>query len=671
MPGPVEGKAAALGGLKVVEIASDVGEYCGKLYADLGADVLLVEPVGGSPTRLRTPFFGDEIGPNTSIPFSYFNAGKKSVALDLDSTAGQRQLLDLLRDADLLIEAMQPGRLAALGVTRAVLSDWNPRLVVVSITPFGQSGPYANFQADDLTLLSLGGLLAMGGYHDGVPTAVYGNQAYLAGAQFAAVSSMAALLAADTSGTGHDIDVSIHESVVMGLENAAQVYQLEGKLRHRIGGTQTVASNGQFPCKDGFFYLFAAGLASIRFWMLAVAWLQEEKAAGAEQFNEPRWQDRAFLATDEAKQRFHDVFAAFTKTRTKAELFKACRERRIPAGSVAAPIDVIDDPQSKHRGFIVEVENAHLGKAVVSPGAPYQLSETPCRVGGPVPRIGEHTHSATATVPETSNRRKQSTGSYARPLDGIRIIDFAWIGAGSYTTKILGDLGAEVIKIESTKKVDDLRLAAPYKDGKPGVNRSGYFADRNTSKRSLLLNVKTKQGLAIARQLLADCDVVANNFSTGCDGEDGSRLPGALRAKPQDRLSRHVVARQHRAGSRHRRLRTDAGGAVRHPPPLRPAGSRAGRHRHALSRSHPKPVPRGLCAAGRAAIPEANRTRAVDRPRADGTDNRTDRSGDHRTEFQRPRGAADRQPQQPLRAARRLPGAWRRPLDRDLGAQRS
>jgi crotonobetainyl-CoA:carnitine CoA-transferase CaiB-like acyl-CoA transferase len=516
MPTSTEGNTT-LGGLKVVEIASEIGEYCGKLYADLGAEVLLVEPLNGSPTRSRAPFFGDVVGPVTSIPFSYFNAGKESVALDLDAAVGRQHLLDLLRDADLLIEAMAPGRLAALGVTREVLSNLNPRLVVVSITPFGQSGPYVDFQADDLTLLSLGGLLTMGGYADGAPTAIYGNQAYLAGAQFAAVSSMAAILAAEASGIGDDIDVSIHESVVMGLENAAQVYQLEGKLRHRIGGTQTVASNGQFPCKDGYFYLFAAGLASIRFWMLAVAWLQEEQVAGSEQFNEPRWQDRVFLATDEAKQLFFDVFAPFTRTKTKAELFKACRERRIPAGAVAAPRDVLADPQSKHRGFIVSVDDAHLGKAVTCPGAPYQLSETPWRIGGPVPRVGEHTQAA---LSNTGSRKQVSTAKAhsaprRRPLDGVRIIDFAWIGAGSYTTKILGDLGAEVVKIESTKKVDDLRLSAPYKDGKPGVNRSGYFADRNTSKRSLLLNVKTEQGLAIARQLLADCDVVANNFSPG------------------------------------------------------------------------------------------------------------------------------------------------------------
>jgi crotonobetainyl-CoA:carnitine CoA-transferase CaiB-like acyl-CoA transferase len=534
MPASAEGKTA-LGGLKVVEIASEIGEYCGKLYADLGADVLLVEPPSASPTRSRAPFFGDQPGPVTSIAFSYFNAGKKSVVVDLDTAIGRQQLLDLLRDANLLIEAMAPGRLAALGITRDVLLRLNPALVVVSITPFGQSGPYVDYQADDLTLLSLGGLLAMGGYANGVPTAVYGNQAYLAGAQFAAVSSMAAILAAEASGIGEDIDVSIHESVVMGLENAAQVYQLEGKLRHRIGGTQTVASNGQFPCKDGYFYLFAAGLASIRFWMLAVAWLQEEKVAGSEQFNEPRWQDRMFLATEEAKQLFHDVFAPFTRTKTKAELFTACRKRRIPAGAVAAPRDVIADPQSRHRGFIVSVENEHLGKTVVSPGAPYQLTETPCRVSGTAPRVGEHTQVALAQAASSKPRApaRAPAGARARPLDGVRIIDFAWIGAGSYTTKILGDLGAEVIKIESTKKVDDLRLSAPYKDGKPGVNRSGYFADRNTSKRSLLLNVKTDQGLAIARQLLADCDVVANNFSPGVMEKMGLGYAGLSARNPK------------------------------------------------------------------------------------------------------------------------------------------
>ena len=517
MRGKSTGKAAALEGVTVVEIASELTEYCGKLYADLGAQVLLVEPAGGSSSRGRPPFFDGETGPDRSIPFSYFNAGKKSVAIDLETPEGRRQFRSLVQRADVLVEALPPGRLRQWGLGFETLSADNPSLVVTSITPFGQSGPSAHHQADDLTLMALGGLLALGGYSDGPPTVAYGNQAYLAGAQFAAVASMAALYAAETSGQGQAVDVSIHEAVVLGLENAAQFYQLEGKVRRRIGGTQAGAGNVQFPCKDGYFYLLAGGLASTRFWVSALAWLKDEKVVGSDAFDDPRWQDRAFLNTDEAKDIFFRVFAAFSRTRTKAELFEACRARRIPAAPVATPLEVIGDPQLAHRAFFASPETLRLGRPVIAPGAPYLMSETPCRAGGTAPAIGAHTAAVLTARDHTVDKHRAASPSppVARPLEGIRVFDLTWVGAGSYTTKILADLGADIIKIESNSKIDDLRLAPPYKDGKPGINRSGYFADRNTGKRSLLLNLKSEAARTIARDLIADCDIIANNFSAG------------------------------------------------------------------------------------------------------------------------------------------------------------
>lgn len=517
MIAPVRQTAAspdlALSGIRVIELSSPATQYCGKLFRDMGADVVLVEPPGGSNARRDGRFFQgaeDDLG---SISFRYYNAGKDSLCLDLSTQNGQDAFLDLCRKADLLVEGTEPGTLDRLGLSYERLSACNPRLVLTRITPFGQDGPFATYKADDLTLLALGGLLSLGGYADGQPVAIYGSQSILAASLFAAVASMAAVIAAEETGRGDHVDVSMQEAVVMALENAAQFYQLEGKVRRRSGGISNCAGNGQFRCADGYFYLLAGGLSSIRFWRSAIDWLNEEEAPGATELRHPRWQQREFIESDEAKAIFETIFAPFARQRTQEQLYAACRERRIPGAPVLTPLGVVQDKQRAHRGFFVESSNLVPGAVVISPGAPYRLSATPCQPPGRVPRLGESLNG----MVDRSYRapKKESERTSRRPLEGVRITDFTWIGAGSYTTKILADLGADVIKIESTQKIDDLRLSPPFAGGIKGVNRSGYFADRNTGKRSVTLNLKTDCGVQFAKNLIRRSDIVTDNFAPG------------------------------------------------------------------------------------------------------------------------------------------------------------
>ena len=194
----VAGGAAAPGaleGLRVLDLSSRFGYYCGKLIADMGAEVILVESPGqGAPQRREPPFlFGRDGDPESSIPFFYFNAGKRGITLDLDSDEGVRIFRALAADADLILEDAPPGTLARCGLGLDSLQAVNPRLCMTSITPFGQTGPYAQHAADDLTLLAQGGLLHMMGYADLPPTQAAGNQAYAMGCMFGAVGSMMAL----------------------------------------------------------------------------------------------------------------------------------------------------------------------------------------------------------------------------------------------------------------------------------------------------------------------------------------------------------------------------------------------------------------------------------------------------------------------------------------------
>ncbi len=224
--------------------------------------MILIEPPGGSEVRRLGPFIDDVAGPERSLPFFYFNSNKRGHVLDLDAAEDRQTLLDLAKDADLIIESFRPGTMEARGLGYETLRELNPKLVYVAITPYGQTGPYAQYEADDLTLSAMSGLMSLGGYggdyaDGGMPIVIYGSQGYMAANQFAAVASMAALTAAELHGTGEYIDVSIHESVSMALENAVQYYDLEGMIRPR--GQAVAGFSGQYEASDGYFMIMGGG----------------------------------------------------------------------------------------------------------------------------------------------------------------------------------------------------------------------------------------------------------------------------------------------------------------------------------------------------------------------------------------------------------------------------
>ncbi len=380
----------ALSGLRVLDLSGASGQYCGKLFADLGADVILIEPPGGSPARRQPPFIDDRQHPEAGIPFAYLNTNKRSLCLDLEKIDDRLFFLQLAACADLVIETEKPGVMARRGLTWETLSRARPSLVYTSITPFGQSGPCAHWEADDLVLLALGGLLSLGGYAGGEPVAVYGQQAYAAGSLFAAVASMAAILGAEASGRGDFIDVSIQEAVVMALENAAQFYDLEKVVRGRTGGQQSLAGSGQFRCKDGFVYVLGRGISSPQFWVSTVRWLNDENIEGAAELQQPCWLERDFIASDAAKVRFAELFLKLSMSRTKEELYRAAKGRRIPLAPVCSPSDVLASPQLRHREFFVSVWNDFARRGITMPGAAYQMKATPWRIERPAPRIDEH-----------------------------------------------------------------------------------------------------------------------------------------------------------------------------------------------------------------------------------------------------------------------------------------
>lgn len=390
-PNPHGGSSQALQGLRVLDMTGSVQQYCGKMFAQLGADVTLIEPPGGCSTRRSGPFIDAIPHIERSLSFSYFNQGKNGICIDIDTAAGHAFFVDLIQQADVLIEAEPPGKMRERGLDYAALCAINPRLIMTSITPFGQAGPYSAYDANDLTVMALGGLLYMGGYPDSEPVGAPGEQAYLAAAQFAAVASLAAIWEMEASGCGQHIDVSIQECVVMALENTVQYVDLENTVRKRSGGQQRQAGTGVFPCKDGLIYLMAGGIASNRFWAATTQWLIDGGAPQADQLREPQWVDDVFLATDHAKALFAQVFLPFAALHTKAELYEEGQRRRIPVCPISTTRDLLENRQLIHRNYFCQTVHPPTGKTYMTPGAPYRLSGTPWQLGRPAPTLGEHT----------------------------------------------------------------------------------------------------------------------------------------------------------------------------------------------------------------------------------------------------------------------------------------
>jgi len=382
--------AAALAGITVLDVAGPLGNYCGKLFADLGARVILVEPLGGAATRHVEPRVAGRDDLDSSLTFQYQNTNKESIALDLESEAGRDVFRKLASQATLVIESEQPGVMARRGLGFAELSRINAALTLTSITAFGQSGPFAHWLATDLTAMGMGGMMYLAGYPDTAPMVACGEQAVGAANVFAAVASMAAVYDAEAGNIGQHVDVSMQECVVLGMENAVQFYDLEGSIRKRNAGTQRLAGTGVFECQDGYIYLMAGGVGSNKFWAVTTDWLVGEGVAGAEEFREARWLDQAFLVTEEAKQIFGRIFTPFARSLTKAELHAKGRERRIPLAPICDTRDISQSAQREYRGYFVDVMDAH-GTRLRMPGAPYKLSETPWALGKRAPQLGEHT----------------------------------------------------------------------------------------------------------------------------------------------------------------------------------------------------------------------------------------------------------------------------------------
>ena len=379
-----EGKGA-LDGIRVLDLSTGHAAYAGRLLADLGAEVILVEPPGGALLRRAAPLMGE-----ASLAHEFFNANKKSVTLDLADAAGRAAFGGLVAGADIVIEALPPGTLAGWGIGYETLAARNPRLILVSISPFGQSGPRAQERATDLTLLAAGGLLSLGGYLDLGPVAVTGGQAEIASGIFGAVSALVALLQRLVSGAGQWADVSGQECVAFALEDAIPGWYLNRRIRSRTGDRAREAGTGVYPCRDGYISMVAGRLGTAKAFKTLTEWCGASEVEGAASLLEPCWQDFDYRQSEEGITRFETIFGRFCATRGKQELYREGQARQIAIAPVNTIADVMSDPQLAANGFFQTMVAPALGRALTYPGAPYRLSQTPPRLHTAAPAPGQH-----------------------------------------------------------------------------------------------------------------------------------------------------------------------------------------------------------------------------------------------------------------------------------------
>ena len=373
-------------GLRVVEIAGDpAGEQLGKLLADMGAEVTKVEPAQGSPTRSIGPFVDDVADPDGSLTFWYYNTGKRSVVRE----DGQ-PLTDLLADADVLISTLRPADLQARGLDLNALLEQHPRLVVVSVTPFGLTGPWADWRTSDLVGLAASGLLNSCGYDDHAipPIRPGGDQAFHTAASFGHNGLLLALLDRMRTGRGQLVDVSMHESCAITVELANPYWFYPKVLVQRQTCRHAQPAMTQpalFKCADDRYVYFVLIVSEPKPWEVLVDWL--DSYGLAVDLLEPEYSDIAHRQANFGH--VQDLVECLFLMQGATEAYYEGQRRGLPMGILNAPEDVLADPHLIERGFFVDIPAGD--RTVKFPGSPYRFSSFAPEPMRPAPRLGEHT----------------------------------------------------------------------------------------------------------------------------------------------------------------------------------------------------------------------------------------------------------------------------------------
>jgi len=488
---------SALHGLRVVEIAHDIaGPYCGKLLAELGAEVTKIEPPAGDPLRTWGPFPGGEARPDRSGLFTYLNAGKQGVTLELEAGTDLPAVRSLLESADVLIDGLASEALDRCGLDHRTLHAIRPDLVVVRISNFGQDGPWRDRAATPLTLQAASGWITSKDPERPPVQAGARIPEYIAGA-YAALGALTALRARSIESVT-EVDVSMLESFLSALPYPMLIFE---KLR-RLGlptNSRAAPILGVVDAADG---RIGINCLTGQHWLDACALL------GLPEFGQHQI---AVMMGAPERAEFFAKAKPWIAERTVEEIVEICQAMRLPAAPVGDGATVLKFPQYVDRGFFTEVEGD--GWSFQRPGAPYRLSATPVRPLYGAPRLGAHA-TPSARPGERSDSIFPSGASSDSPFAGLKVLDLSTFWAGAYLTCYLGAFGADIVKVESVQRPDGHRYSGAFPhEGDDWYERSVIWQGTNLNKRDLTLDLTSERGRELARRLAAEADVVVENFS--------------------------------------------------------------------------------------------------------------------------------------------------------------
>lgn len=494
--------------MRVLELGAGVSAaFAARQFADHGADVVKLEEPEGDWSRRRGPFPGDVADPERSGLYLALNTNKRGACLDLESANGRNELLRLIDWADVVVHNYSRTRAIALGIDPATLEQRRPDLVILSLTPFGASGPHADYVAEELTVSCAGGWASLcpaaTSRTDLPPLKVFGHQcAFMSGVAGAAVA-MAAYSAAKESGVGEYIDFSEQAYTASVLENAVPLYTYRGEVATRYG-TRILVPWKIFECRDGSLFIAC---------MEADQW---ERLAGV--MGNPEWSTLEVFASPRARGENQDMLHHFIQEwladQSVFEVFHELQRNRVCASPVMTLSQMSASDQLKARSFFSDVEHSGAGRVThFAPTVPTTRGRPEIRVGAP--RLGEHTEEVLAG----SLARPMEfapTGKTKAPLEGVRVADLSWAWAGPFCAMNLAHMGADVIRFESEGRPDLYRRLPLHPEGVPRtLNTVGMFNQWNQGKRSVALNLAEQRARELLLEFVEACDVVVENYATG------------------------------------------------------------------------------------------------------------------------------------------------------------
>lgn len=370
---------ATLDDLKVLDLSQGLaGPICAKILADFGADVIKVEPTAGDAARRTAPYFGNDPHPEKSLVFLLANLNKRGITLNLEDAAGRDLLRQMALTTDIIVESFKPGYLASLGLDYAALSRENPRLIMISITPFGQTGPYSEYQSEEIVTYALSGIMSISGMAEREPLKHGGMQSQYEGGLSGTVGVLAALHARDFLGEGQHVDVSLQEVVTSTLVVHQPMYGWVGAVqgRRRSSGS----SYGQVQrCKDGYFIWQTGGGAE---------WSDITEFFATEALTEERFSSVAGRALH--GEDLDRLVLDATKDRTMQELFLTASEKfHMLFGIVQEPADLARCPHLDAREFFQIVDHPVIGRIKV-PFRLWSMPDAPATYRMPAPLLGQH-----------------------------------------------------------------------------------------------------------------------------------------------------------------------------------------------------------------------------------------------------------------------------------------